>query len=80
MISSMILTITGKSTIIALGTETVGQAQILTKFSKPFELAGLFGAADAGVFPSEEVTMNDDTATHEAEIVADNMPLQIPLK
>lgn len=28
----------------------MGQAQILTEFSKPFELEGLFGTADAGAF------------------------------
>ena len=35
---------------IAPGAENVGQAQILTGFSKPFELEGLFSAADAGAF------------------------------
>lgn len=38
------------ATVIAPGAETIGQAQILTELSKPFELAGLFGAADAGAF------------------------------
>ena len=28
----------------------MGQVQIVTEFSKPFELEGLFGAADAGAF------------------------------
>lgn len=28
----------------------MGQAQILSSFSEPFALEGLFGAADAGVF------------------------------
>lgn len=37
-------------TIVARGAENVGQAQILSDFSKPFELEGLFGAADAGAF------------------------------
>lgn len=36
--------------IIAPGAEAVGQAQILTELSKPFQLEGLFGAADAGAF------------------------------
>ena len=36
--------------IVARGAENVGQAQILSDFSKPFELEGLFGAADAGAF------------------------------
>ncbi|KII90402.1 hypothetical protein PLICRDRAFT_38926 [Plicaturopsis crispa FD-325 SS-3] len=42
--------------VIAPGAENVGQAQILTELSKPFELSGLFGAADAGAFgPVDEV-------------------------
>ncbi|KAE9389012.1 hypothetical protein BT96DRAFT_960120 [Gymnopus androsaceus JB14] len=46
--------------IIAPGAENVGQAQILSTFSKPFELEGLFGAADAGAFGSGggDVDMN----------------------
>ena len=36
--------------IIAPGAETVGQAQILSEYSKPFHLEGLFGDADAGAF------------------------------
>lgn len=79
MIPSTIPTAAGGSTIVAPGAETVGQAQVLTEFSKPFELAGLFGAADAGAFASE-VTMDDDTATNEAEMVADDAPLRMPLK
>ncbi|KAI0743336.1 hypothetical protein C8Q80DRAFT_1180367 [Daedaleopsis nitida] len=35
---------------IAPGAETVGQAQIVSEFAKPFMLEGLFGAADAGAF------------------------------
>jgi nuclear GTP-binding protein len=35
---------------IAPGAENVGQAQIVSEFSKPFELEGLFGAADASAF------------------------------
>lgn len=73
--------------VIAPGAETVGQAQILTQLSKPFELAGLFGAADAGAFAMEdaqvdEVMMGDDTAEpeHEAAMMADDTPLRIPLK
>jgi len=67
------------------GAETVGQAQILNSFSKPFELAGLFEAVDAGAFNEdaqmqEEVVMNDgrvenDSATHgSGMIVDDGMP------
>ncbi|KAE9401184.1 P-loop containing nucleoside triphosphate hydrolase protein [Gymnopus androsaceus JB14] len=46
--------------VIAPGAENVGQAQILSAFSKPFELEGLFGAADAGAFGSGggDVDMN----------------------
>ena len=36
--------------VIAPGAEAVGQAQIVSVFSKPFELEGLFTAADAGAF------------------------------
>ena len=43
--------------IIVPSAENVGQAQILTELSKPFELEGLFGAADAGAFGSRD---NDD--------------------
>lgn len=39
---------------IAPGAEQVGQAQILGSFSKPFELEGIFGAADAGAFADGE--------------------------
>ncbi|KAG6810954.1 hypothetical protein H0H92_009657 [Tricholoma furcatifolium] len=49
--------------MIAPGAENVGQAQIVTEFSKPFELAGLFGAADAGAFgggSSEDMKMDAD--------------------
>lgn len=79
LIPSTIPNTTGGSAV-APGAETVGQAQILTELSKPFELAGLFGAADAGAFASEEVTMGDDTAADEAEMVADDTPLQLPMK
>ncbi|KAF9264608.1 hypothetical protein L218DRAFT_958325 [Marasmius fiardii PR-910] len=42
---------TGSSeAVIAPGAENVGQARIVTSFSKLFELAGLFGAADAKAF------------------------------
>lgn len=50
-------TISG-SQAIAPGAETVGQAQIVTEFSKPFSLDGLFGAADAGAF-SGDTEMGD---------------------
>lgn len=64
------------------GAETVGLAQILNSFSKPFELAGLFGTADAGAFNEnapmqEEVAMDDgevkdDTATQESGMIVDD--------
>ncbi|KAH0835746.1 P-loop containing nucleoside triphosphate hydrolase protein [Lanmaoa asiatica] len=82
---SMIPSTISSTATVAPGAETVGQAQILTELSKPFELAGLFGAADAGAFASEdaradEVVMGDDTAEDEAEMVADDTPVRIPLK
>ncbi|KAI0716037.1 hypothetical protein C8T65DRAFT_805611 [Cerioporus squamosus] len=43
-------TVPGSSNQVAPGAETVGQAQIVTEFSQPFTLDGLFGAADAGAF------------------------------
>ncbi|KAF9005046.1 P-loop containing nucleoside triphosphate hydrolase protein [Cyathus striatus] len=42
--------------VIAPGAENVGQAQIITEFSKPFKLEGLFGAADAGAFGAKTNT------------------------
>lgn len=48
---------------IAPGAENVGQVKIVTGFSKPFELAGLFEAADAGAFDNQpnagEVNMEE---------------------
>ncbi|KAF9220629.1 P-loop containing nucleoside triphosphate hydrolase protein [Gyrodon lividus] len=83
-IPSTIPSTSGGVATVAPGAETVGQAQILTELSKPFELAGLFGAADAGAFsdvPAQEVTMEDDTATQEPELmVAEEMALRIPQK
>ena len=44
-------TVPGTSgTQVAPGAENVGQAQILTSLSAPFQLDGLFGQADAGAF------------------------------
>jgi len=45
--------------MIAPGAETVGQAQILNELGKPFELTGLFGAADAGAFGDADEDMVD---------------------
>jgi len=44
---------------VAPGAETVGQAQILDELGKPFELAGLFGAADTGAFGGLDEEMTD---------------------
>jgi nuclear GTP-binding protein len=51
------------TTIIAPGAENVGHAQIVKELGKPFELAGLFGAADAGVFGDD----NGDEAKMEQD-------------
>ncbi|KAG0701473.1 P-loop containing nucleoside triphosphate hydrolase protein [Suillus ampliporus] len=51
------------------GAEAVGQAQILNAFSKPFELAGLFGAADAGAF-NENAQMPEEVAMDDGEVAA----------
>lgn len=49
------------------GAETVGQAQILDSFSKPFELAGLFGSADAGAF-NENAQIQEEVAMDDGEV------------
>lgn len=49
------------------GAETVGQAQILNSFSKPFELAGLFGTADAGAF-NEDAPMQEEVAMDDGQV------------
>lgn len=51
--------------MVAPGAETVGQAQILNELGKPFELAGLFGAADAGAFGGVDEMMDDGEAVPE---------------
>ncbi|KIY44465.1 P-loop containing nucleoside triphosphate hydrolase protein, partial [Fistulina hepatica ATCC 64428] len=47
---------------IAPGAENVGSVQIVSQFSKPFTLNGLFGSADAGAFGGDNSmdTRNDD--------------------
>ncbi|KAK7057290.1 Proteophosphoglycan ppg4 [Favolaschia claudopus] len=52
----------GATVAIAPGAEQVGQAQILSEFSAPFSLPGLFDTADAGAFgPSAgDVAMEPD--------------------
>ncbi|KAK0201211.1 P-loop containing nucleoside triphosphate hydrolase protein [Desarmillaria ectypa] len=52
------------ATTIAPGAENVGQAQIVNTFSKPFELEGLFGAADAGAF-GDDVNMDQEGDSEE---------------
>ncbi|THU97867.1 hypothetical protein K435DRAFT_753462 [Dendrothele bispora CBS 962.96] len=65
LIPSTVPTSSDQTTTIAPGAESVGQAQVLTEFSKPFQLPGLeglFGAADAGAFGggSKDVNMDGD--------------------
>lgn len=57
--------------MIAPGAEMVGQAQILTELGKPFELAGLFGAADAGAFggADEEMVNGEEDVLEEPELM-----------
>ncbi|KAJ7462221.1 P-loop containing nucleoside triphosphate hydrolase protein [Mycena galericulata] len=51
---------TGAAATIAPGAEQVGQAQILSAFSAPFSLPGLFNDADAGAFGPDDVPMDAD--------------------
>jgi nuclear GTP-binding protein len=61
------------SSVVAPGAEKVGQAQILAELSKPFELEGLFGAADAGAFGQKEPDENmEDGEGGEAEMDEDH--------
>lgn len=52
----------GAAAMIAPGAEQVGQAQILSTFSAPFSLPGLFGDADASAFEAGpgDVAMDAD--------------------
>ncbi|KAH0587814.1 hypothetical protein H2248_006573 [Termitomyces sp. 'cryptogamus'] len=63
--------------VIAPGAENVGQAQIVSSFSKPFELAGLFGTADAGAFsdsmPVDGLVDEDGDMFFDAEEGGDTM-------
>jgi hypothetical protein len=60
--SCLVTNVPGAAPTIAPGAENVGQAQIVPQFSKPFQLEGLFGVADAGAFGHEgdEVPMDAD--------------------
>ncbi|KAG2002465.1 GTP-binding protein [Coprinopsis cinerea AmutBmut pab1-1] len=65
---------TAEGPVIAPGAEQVGQAQILETFSKPFELDGLFTAADAGAFnpgSTNDVQMDADMDPGEGEVFVD---------
>ena len=57
MIPSTIPSTAGGSSTVARGVETVGQAQILTEFSKPFQLARLSPRMTRSV--ARTVTMSD---------------------
>ncbi|KAK2464983.1 hypothetical protein APHAL10511_003059 [Amanita phalloides] len=77
---------TSGSSVIAPGAENVGQAQILSGFSKPFTLDGLFGAADAGAF--DDVQMGDEREIDNqepmqedgTEMISDDLAPHIPRK
>ncbi|KAJ8517896.1 hypothetical protein ONZ45_g4991 [Pleurotus djamor] len=61
LIPSVVASSSSAAPSIAPGAESVGQAKILTSFSKPFELEGLFGAADAGAFGgATDINMDED--------------------
>ncbi|KAF8623874.1 hypothetical protein AX17_007276 [Amanita inopinata Kibby_2008] len=61
-IPSVIKTTANAAPVVAPGAENVGQAQIVSQYSKPFALEGLFGVADAGAFGerSADVRMADE--------------------
>ena len=53
---------TTEGAVVAPGAENVGQARIITEFSKPFELEGLMGMADQGAFGegAEEMVVEEE--------------------
>ncbi|PPR03572.1 hypothetical protein CVT24_007611 [Panaeolus cyanescens] len=57
--------------MVAPGAENVGQAQIVTEFAKPFELEGLFGAADAGAFGGRHGDGDTPMADEEGDVFWD---------
>lgn len=71
LIPSVVQTASGAEPLIAPGAEQVGQAQIVTEFAKPFELAGLFGVADAGAFGGGDVAMDGEGAGEEEAMALD---------
>ncbi|KAF5383451.1 hypothetical protein D9757_006156 [Collybiopsis confluens] len=56
---------TPQEPVIAPGAENIGHAQILTEFSKPFELEGLFGTADQKAFGTDSPDVEMDGAADE---------------
>lgn len=61
--------------VIAPGAENVGQAQIVTGFSKPFTLDGLFGDADHNAFDAEiEGTEDSSVIVEREEPMGDDTP------
>ncbi|TFK91735.1 P-loop containing nucleoside triphosphate hydrolase protein [Polyporus arcularius HHB13444] len=83
-------TVPGSSDQVAPGAETVGNAQIVTEFSQPFTLDGLFGAADAGAFGGgggdTEMAEADEEAAAESmdedgkQMESDDLAPHIPRK
>lgn len=61
----------GRGQEIAPGAENVGQAQIVSQFSKPFQLEGLFGAADAGAFGPDNGETPMDAADDDGDVFFD---------
>src|SRR4051794_38312240 len=51
----------------APGAERVGEAQIVAELGKPFELAGLFGAADSGAFGDGDAAVREDEVMQHEE-------------
>ncbi|OBZ73354.1 Guanine nucleotide-binding protein-like 3 [Grifola frondosa] len=71
--------------VVAPGAESVGQAQIVSQFSQPFMLEGLFGVADAGAFGGgstadavmdepEEDAMDEDEIPMESDDLTHRVP------
>ncbi|KAI0081336.1 P-loop containing nucleoside triphosphate hydrolase protein [Panus rudis PR-1116 ss-1] len=70
MIPSIVAAGPSGEAVIAPGAENVGQARIITEFSKPFEMEGLFGMADQGAFANK----NEDEMAIEYE-----QPVDMPM-
>ena len=89
LIPSVVQTSTSAAPVIAPGAEQVGHAQIVTEYAKPFELAGLFGAADAGAFggdvpmdgegETEDMALDEDQAANDQMVSEDLIP-HLPVK